>query len=144
MQLLYEHPEWREELRPLVLSEELLRLPETQARTDQRLDRLAEQLNSLAADIDDLAVRVDSRFQRVETKLGRLDGQMLELRYFNRIGPWFGRRLCRPVAISIEDLPLLEQAIHEGRVGEDRVQDCAGSTSGRQIGLKRSSPWRSQ
>ncbi len=54
VELLYQHPEWRAELRQLVLSEELLTLPqlvreltEAQKRTDERLDRLTQRVDEL-------------------------------------------------------------------------------------------------
>lgn len=135
--MLYEHPEWREELRPLVLSEELLRLPETTARTDARLDKIAEKLDALSEivrlqgeailhlteRIDALSDRMEARFLRVETQIGRLEGNDLEARYFNHVGAWFGKWLRRPVAVSPEDLPLLEQAIDEGRIDEEQVDE---------------------
>ncbi len=91
---LYEHPEWREELRRLVLTDELLSLPqlfrelaEVQRRTDEQLNTLTarvdalaervealaeaqrrtdEQLNTLTARVDALAARVDALAERVE------------------------------------------------------------------------------
>ncbi len=55
VRLLEAHPEWRAELRRLILSEELLRLPElvrelaeAQARTEERLGRLEEAVTVLA------------------------------------------------------------------------------------------------
>ncbi len=49
IQLLEQHPEWRTELRRLMLSEELMSLPqavrelaEAQRRTEQRVTELAE------------------------------------------------------------------------------------------------------
>ncbi len=51
---LYRHPEWRQELRRLVLTDEILELPqlvrelvEAQKRTEQRVDRLAEEQQKL-------------------------------------------------------------------------------------------------
>ncbi len=61
VELLYQHPEWRAELRQLVLSEELLTLPqlvreltEAQKRTDERLDRLTQRVDELTQRVDEL------------------------------------------------------------------------------------------
>jgi hypothetical protein len=40
VEALREHPEWRAELRPLILGEEMAALPDFGRRTDERLDRL--------------------------------------------------------------------------------------------------------
>jgi hypothetical protein len=69
MRLLDQHPEWRAELRRLLLTEELLSLPqvvrelaqdaralaEAQARTEERLEQLAEALRILTQRVDLLA-----------------------------------------------------------------------------------------
>ena len=81
VRLLAEHPEWRAELRRLVLAEELLQLPrlvqelgeqtrrlaEAQERTDARLEALAARVDALAeaqrrteARLEALVVRVDA------------------------------------------------------------------------------------
>ncbi len=85
--LLIEHPEWLRELRRIVLTEELLSLPEVvralaeaQRRTEERLEQLAarvdqlaeaqrrteERLEQLAARLDQLAARVDQLAARVD------------------------------------------------------------------------------
>ncbi|MFN3309571.1 MAG: hypothetical protein ACK44E_10230, partial [Anaerolineales bacterium] len=56
VELLYKRPEWRAELRQLLLSEDTLALPqvvrelaEAQKRTDQKVDRLASEPGGLKA-----------------------------------------------------------------------------------------------
>jgi hypothetical protein len=66
---------------------------------------------------------METRFQQVETRIGKLDGEALEVRYFNHVGAWFGKWLRRPVAVSPEDLPLLEQALDEGRMNEEQIEE---------------------
>jgi hypothetical protein len=73
MRLLEQHPEWREELRRQVLTEELLALPEivrdlaaAQTRTEARLDQLAERVDQLAERLDQLAGRVDQLAGRID------------------------------------------------------------------------------
>ncbi|MCL6509675.1 MAG: hypothetical protein K6U78_03210 [Anaerolineae bacterium] len=78
--LLATHPEWLSEVRRLVLTKELLSLPdivrelaEAQRRTEERLEQLAEaqrrteeRLEQLAIRLDQLAIRVDQLTARVE------------------------------------------------------------------------------
>ena len=72
---LEEHPEWRAELRRLVLSDELLTVPESvrelaaaQQRTEQRLAELAEAQRRTEQRIDELAAAQ----QRTEQRLAEL------------------------------------------------------------------------
>lgn len=60
--LLAEHPEWRAELRPLILGDEILRLPaaiealaEAQRRTEARVEELAEAQRRTEARVEELA-----------------------------------------------------------------------------------------
>ncbi len=80
VQALHEHPEWREELRRLVLTQELLTLPqlvreigeqlrlsaEAQRRTDERLEQLTARVDQLTARVDQLTARVDQLTARVD------------------------------------------------------------------------------
>ena len=88
-QLLREHPEWRDELRRLLLSDELLSLPEVvrelaqaQRRTEDRLSALTEaqqrteeRLNALAGIVKEL---VEAQ-RRTEERLDALAGTVKEL-----------------------------------------------------------------
>jgi len=96
VRLLAEHPEWRSELRRLLLSEDLLTLPdlvrelveaqrrteeqlaalaEAQRRTEERLGRTEEQLAALA----EAQRRAEERLSRVEERLGRTEEQLAAL-----------------------------------------------------------------
>ena len=70
IRILEEHPEWREELRRQVLSEELLRLPEElaafRAEARERMDRLEQALIALTARVEELTARVDALTARVD------------------------------------------------------------------------------
>jgi uncharacterized protein YoxC len=80
IRLLREHPDWREELRALLLTQELLTLPglvreladtaarlvEGQQQQVQRLDRLTETVAQLATHLDQLTTRVDQLTVRQE------------------------------------------------------------------------------
>jgi predicted nuclease with TOPRIM domain len=71
--LLEQHPEWRAELRRLVLTEELLALPqvvrelaEAQRRTEQRVEELAEAQRRTEQRVEELAEAQRRTEQRVE------------------------------------------------------------------------------
>jgi predicted RecB family endonuclease len=83
VRLLEQHPEWRAQLRQLVLTEELLQLPalvrdlaEAQKRTEERLDALVEAQRRTEETLRALIGRVDhleTRFDRLESKVDSLD-----------------------------------------------------------------------
>mgnify|MGYP000128211724 CR=1 FL=1 len=76
VRILEEHPQWRAELRRLVLSEELLRLPEElasfRAESERRFARLEEELASFRAESE-------SRFARLGEALAALTERVEEL-----------------------------------------------------------------
>lgn len=71
--LLGQHPEWREELRRLLLADDLLALPaivrqiaETQQRTEERLEALTERIEALAQAQQRTEQRLEALAERVE------------------------------------------------------------------------------
>jgi len=104
VRLLEVHPEWRAELRRLILSDELLTLPQDVGRLTENVSRLAEQMTTLTEII-----------QRISVDVGRLKGDGLEVRYTLRGIPSVTRVLRRPHPLSQEDLDtLLEEAESRG------------------------------
>ena len=96
VRLLQEHPEWRAELRRLVLTDELLTLPElvreladAQRRTEERVGRLEERVGRLEAVVEELVqaqrrteeeIRALAEAQRrTEERMGRLEAVVEEL-----------------------------------------------------------------
>lgn len=82
IRLLQTHPEWLEEVRKLVLTRELLTLPELfrelveeQKEFRKDLRQLTQRVDQLAADLQTLTQRVDQLTQRVDD----LTGQVKEL-----------------------------------------------------------------
>lgn len=77
VRLLQERPEWRAELRRLVLTEELLAMPEQIAllrrETEQRFQALAVALEALTGRVDALATQMEALTSRVDTLTGRVD-----------------------------------------------------------------------
>ena len=66
LRLLAEHPEWQAELRRLVLSQELLRLPEAVTAFDRKLEAMAEEMGRLLSTVRELAEAQKRTEQRVE------------------------------------------------------------------------------
>ncbi len=66
IRLLEQHPEWRAELRRLVLSDEVLALPAIVTRLAQTQEQTQELLRTLAARVHDLAVRLEQLTARVD------------------------------------------------------------------------------
>jgi len=80
LQLLEQHPTWREELRRWVLTEELLALPQTvhelaeaQRRTEERLGQVAGHMDALIQRVDQLTLRVDQLTDRMDQLVLRMD-----------------------------------------------------------------------
>ena len=127
LKLLKEHPEWRDQLRPVILGDEILQLPSRMDRVEaaierltlrldaltERLDQLAKEVGDLTTAVRDLAIRVD----RTEGRLANIDGQMLEGRYDRQLGSWFSTWLLKPERISTSTLSVVEAAT-EGRISE--------------------------
>jgi hypothetical protein len=148
VELLEQHPEWRAELRRLVLTEELLALPQLVRelvdaqqhtaqrleRTEQRLERLETTVQALAdaqhqteqkiAQLVDAHLRLERRMERVEGSVGDLKGVTLEIRYYNRAFAYFARMVRRAHALSGDELhALLEPAIAQGMLSEEGADD---------------------
>jgi hypothetical protein len=127
VRLLEQHPEWRAELRRLVLTEEILSLPqlvrdlaqevrglaEAQARTEVRLTELAE-----------AQARTEQRVGRLEDRVGALEGSDLERTYRERSYAFFQRILKAIHAVAPQDLQkMLDDAVGAGRITENEKED---------------------
>lgn len=73
VRLLEEHPQWRDELRRLLLTDEVLDLPrvvrelaEAQRETERRLASLTERVEDLTRQVQELTARVDALTVRME------------------------------------------------------------------------------
>ena len=87
--ILRERPEWRDEMRKLVLTDELLTLPqrfsEYAASTDRRLDELTQIVQQLAQSLQELTQRFEQyaeitnrRVSNLEGRVGNLEGSHYE------------------------------------------------------------------
>ena len=141
VRLLEQHPEWRAELRRLVLSDELLELPalmrdlvQAQRRTEERLEGLAEAQRRTEEALQALVSRTDlleqalqaliSRTGRIETRLGSVTGEVLEARYRAHSSSYFSPLLRRPRPLSQDELDdLLDTGSASAALSADEVQD---------------------
>jgi hypothetical protein len=140
---LREHPDWREELRALLLTQELLSLPtlvqeltktvahlaegqqrltEGQARLTARLEQLTETVVQLAEGQAQLTARLEQLTegqQRLEVQMGEVRGWTLEQRYRTHAPAYFGRllRQVQPV-----DVGRLAEALRERLADRDLAE----------------------
>lgn len=73
LRLLREKPEWREELRKAILTDELLELPEIVRRLAEKVDALADEVRALAQQNRELAQRVDALAEQNSKLAQRVD-----------------------------------------------------------------------
>jgi polyhydroxyalkanoate synthesis regulator phasin len=140
VRLLEERPEWRAELRRLVLTEDLLAMPEQMAalrqETEQRFQALARQMEALTERVDSLAHRVEALTTQVEAltaqlstltgHVGELRGESLERRYRGFVYAYFASLLRRPhVLTPDETVFLLEEAIERGMLAREQAHELS-------------------
>lgn len=118
VRLLSEHPEWRAQLRPLILGDEFDRLPaiiqdlaEAQRRTEVRLGELAITVANLAKTVEELAKQV----ARMDIRMDRMDGQLTSMTFERRASAYFGTWLRRPRVVALDDLGV-DDAVDDGRL----------------------------
>jgi hypothetical protein len=133
VRILEERPEWRNELRRLILTDQLLDLPEQLAElrtyTEQRFQDLAaaqqrtqEQLATVSTQLADLIQVV----RTLTTDLGELKGRSLEGEYRTKVYAYFGRIVRRAHVLSPDELTaLLEDAIESGALSEAQADDVS-------------------
>jgi cell division protein FtsB len=132
--LVTQHPEWRTELRRLVLTEELLALPqivhnlaEAQQRTEQQVAQLTQQVAQLTQQVAQLTqgqMRTERQIVRLQDDVGELKGIVLEQRYRNRAFAYFSRLVRRMHTVTDDELvALLEEAVARGLLSEDGMDE---------------------
>ena len=133
VELLREHPEWREELRALLLAPELLSLPQlirelaekvdrlaaAQARAEERLSLVEERLGLLEQRMAELAAAQT----RTELAVGDLKGITLELRWRERAPAYLGKLLRRARLLSDTELMDLLDTEHAQAVLSEEDRD---------------------
>ena len=88
-------------------------LAEAQRRTEEQLQTLIRRVDAM-----------DRRLGRVETDVGDMRGQLLETRYRDRVGAYFGRLLRRVRVVSARDLDdLLDAATAAGAIDDETAHE---------------------
>lgn len=152
LRALREHPEWRDEMRRAVLTDELLGLPQTverladaQARTEARVEALAQALDELTRQVAALTEQV----RGLAGDVAWLKGDGIERRYREYADAYFGpiaRRLHTLTRRELDDL--LESALERGVLTADESQQIRfadavvrGRREGEEIYLVVESSW---
>jgi len=157
VRLLGEHPEWREELRRLLLTEELLALPqvvqdlarevrrlaELQAATDQRVARLVEAqagTDQRLARVEEAVAQLIHAQTRTEERLGTLEEAVAQLihaqtRTEERLATLEEAvaQLAHAQTRTEERLATLEEAVAQLAHAQTRTEDALGQLA-RQVG----------
>ena len=135
IRLLDAHPDWRRDLRRIVLTDDILALPEAvrglvaaqertearlqaliaaQERTEARLDRVEVRLDRVEVRLD----RVEVRLDRVDVRLGRLEGSDLARRFADRAPAYLGSQGYKRVRVvpTADWADLIDDAVDQGQV----------------------------
>ena len=148
IRLLEERPEWREELRRLLLTQEVLELPalvrqigeqisqltEAQRRTEQRVEELAEaqrrteqRLHRLERVVEELAQaqrRTEEILQSLIRDVGTFKGISMEWRYRERPYAYFGSLIRRARTLpDPEWAKIVERGEEEGVLTQEEAEE---------------------
>jgi len=115
------HPELQAQLRPVILSAELLNLPDLVRRNSEAIEQLGERMDQLTARVDDLTAAVNTGFNRAEVTFARIDAHIDELRRL-ALDNWYERRMRsivgwmvrRPVITGVDRMERVEDARERG------------------------------
>lgn len=145
VRLLRDHPDWREELRRMVLAEEVLHLPglvqelanqtrllaEAQRATEARLEMLGARVDALAEaqrnteqQLANFAGSMDYRFQKLKEGLDWLLERTLEERVRERAAGYFGRAFYELRVLANREVDeLLEAALEKDAITWEERDD---------------------
>ena len=134
IRVLDQHPEWRAEMRRLVLSDELLTLPEIVERLGERMEQLTLRVDQLGERMEQLTLRVDrigehveallASHQRMLDDIGGLKGKALEDEYRLRAPSYFGKLLRKGRVVDSNELwDALETALTADELSDAILAD---------------------
>jgi len=124
---LEDHPEWRERLRSMVLTDRLLALPDIVADLAVQVSALTERVEQVAELQRGTEMRLQGLIEQVSGAVNRSDealGYVVEERYRNRAHAHFqtiARRIRLLGAEALDDL--LEPAVEAGIITDDEAAD---------------------
>jgi len=144
--LLAEKPEWRAQLRPLILGDEFDRLPaimeelaEAQQRTEVSLNALTGRIDVLGVRLEELAEaqkRTEARVEELALEMRALasvfrqfnemyeddSGALYEVPFERKAPSLFGEWLRKPRAITLNDLDKVDEAEVAGVLSPSEAQ----------------------
>lgn len=121
LKALRERPEWLEELRRIILTEELISLPQKFDTFIQRdFKPLKEKVEKIESDTEVLKQDVAV----LKNDVAELKGDNFERNVRERAPSYFGRLIKRCKVINFEELAeILENAVERGVIKEDEMDD---------------------
>ena len=123
--LLAEKPEWRAQLRPVILGDDFERLPGIVAQLAEAQRRTEERLAQLGATVEALGDKVDRLAETVIGLRDRLDedtGALYEIRFDRKAPSLFGRWLRRPTVVTLNDLTKVDAAETAGELSGEEAE----------------------
>ena len=123
VRILREQPDWAEAVRGVLLSQELLKLPETFAEfakaTQARFDAVDQRFDAMDQRFDGIDQRfdgIDQRLDRMDQRFARIDGSLDNLR-----GPVYEEKIARNLSSYVnQHLGLRLPDVLKGPQGTDR------------------------
>lgn len=112
MRLLGERPEWRAQLRPMILGDEFDRLPQVVQALAEAQRNTEAQLALLAASISQLTEAVKALSDQSTQDTGTL----FEIRFERKAPSLFGEWLRKPRVVTLNDLDRFDEAEASGQL----------------------------
>jgi len=147
VRMVEDHPEWRADLRRLILTDELLLLPEQFAQFRAQTDLQFQELRTALGRLTEHVQKLTEAQQRTEEQIfklskemtdltqvartlvddvGGLKGMSLEHEYRTKVFAYFSRILNRPHVIGPEELTtLLADAVDAGVLSEAQAHEIS-------------------
>ena len=126
IELLAAKPEWRAQLRPMILGDEFERLPhiveelaEAQRRTEARVEELADAQRRTEARLQEVGEKIDALTAAVKMLSDQFTedtGALYEVRFERKAPSLFGQWLRRPRVVTLNDLERVDAAEMDGTI----------------------------
>ena len=135
IQLLREHPEWRDAVRQEILNDDFRAMPralrelaEAQTRTERRVEELARTVAELVETqkvANERLDRLESLYGRLNGRLGNVEGALYEQRYRDNAPSRLGARLRRIERVHLGQVEALLEALDRGLISEQEWNEVA-------------------
>jgi predicted nuclease with TOPRIM domain len=128
LRALRQKPEWLEELRRMILTDELLALPRKFEKFEEKFERLEgrfERLEEKYERLEGRFERLEEEFKVVKQDVAELKGDNFERKVRERAPSYFGRLIRKCRVLPIEELAdLLDDAVEKGIITEEEREDA--------------------